>query len=165
MKHIITALVENQPGVLARIVGLISGRGFNIESLCVAPTHDPSVSRITMGVPGDDRVLEQVTKQLNKLVDVINVSDLTRAPLINRELVLFRLCTNRRTRPAIIALAKAYGATILLNKPKSLVLQFVGAEKENTELLELLKPYQIEDLSRTGVIAITKVGTSDHNAD
>ena len=88
MKHVITALVENRPGVLARIVGVISGRGFNIESLNVAPTQDASDSRLTMTVPGDDRVLEQVTKQLNKLVDVIKVSDLTKKRYLNRELVL-----------------------------------------------------------------------------
>ena len=88
MKHVITALVENQPGVLARIVGLISGRGYNIESLNVAPTHDPTASRLTMKVQGDDRVLEQVTKQLNKLVDVIKVSDLTQKHYLNRELIL-----------------------------------------------------------------------------
>jgi len=88
MKHVITALMENRPGVLARVVGLISGRGFNIESLNVAPTQDPSTSRMTMTVPGDDRVLEQVTKQLNKLVDVIKVTDLTEKRYLNRELVL-----------------------------------------------------------------------------
>jgi len=86
MKHIISALVENQPGVLARIVGLISGRGYNIHSLNVAPTQDAGMSRITMVVPGDDRVLEQVTKQLNKLVDVIKVFDLTKEKYIDREL-------------------------------------------------------------------------------
>ena len=156
MKHIITALVENQPGVLARIVGLISGRGFNIESLCVAPTHDPTSSRITMVVPGDDRVLEQVTKQLNKLVDVIKVTDLTKEPFINRELVLFKLNATRAGRSEIIELAKACGASVLSIQPRSLVLQFVGAADKIKDLMDLLKPHQITDISRTGLIAITR---------
>lgn len=156
MKHIITALVENQPGVLARIVGLISGRGFNIESLCVAPTHDPTSSRLTMVVPGDDRVLEQVTKQLNKLVDVIKVSDLTKEPFVNRELLLFKLSAARDTRTEIIELAKACGATVVAIQSKSLVLQFVGAAEKVQELMDLFKPYQITDISRTGLIAMTR---------
>lgn len=156
MKHIITALVENQPGVLARIVGLISGRGFNIESLCVAPTHDPTSSRITMVVPGDDRVLEQVTKQLNKLVDVIKVTDLTKEPFVNGELVLFKLNAARDTRSEVIELAKAYGATVVSIQPKSMVLQFAGAADKVQNLMELLRPFQITDISRTGLIAITR---------
>ena len=113
MKHIITALVENQPGVLARVVGLISGRGFNIESLNVGPTQDPAVSRMTMQVPGDDRVLEQVTKQLNKLVDVIRVTDLTKEPFLNRECILVKVAANRERRSEIIELADVSHATIV----------------------------------------------------
>src|SRR5512137_2338807 len=90
-RHTITALVDNQPGVLARVVGLISGRGYNIESLNVAPTQDPSISRMTMLVPGDDRVLEQVTKQLDKQVDVIKVTDLTKEAFLNRECILVKV--------------------------------------------------------------------------
>ena len=156
MKHVITALVENQPGVLARIVGLISGRGFNIESLCVAPTNDPTISRITLAVPGDDRVLEQVTKQLNKLIDVIKVSDLTKEVYVNRELVLFKLNSTRENRTEIIELAKVYNASVISIQPKTLVVQFVGAHEKVDEFMELLKPFQIADISRTGVIAVAR---------
>ncbi len=105
MKHIITLLVENQPGVLARVVGLISGRGYNIETLNVGPTHHPERSRMTMTVPGDDHVLKQVTKQLNKLVDVIKVTDLTTRRYLNRELILVEVAAPADKRGELVQLA------------------------------------------------------------
>ena len=157
MKHVITALVENRPGVLARVVGLISGRGYNIESLSVGPTSDPSMSRITMQVPGDDRVLEQVTKQLNKLIDVIKVTDLTKEPFLNCELVLVKVNATRETRSEIIELVKASAGTHVASiQPKSLIIQIVGERAKVTEFLELLKPFQIADLTRSGIIAMGK---------
>lgn len=158
MKHIITALVENQPGVLARIVGLISGRGFNIESVCVAPTHDPSQSRLTMTVPGDDRVLEQVNKQLNKLVDVIKVSDLTSKHHMTSELALMEVAATPAKRVEILAIAAAFDAKIVAVGAKSLTLRMVGSNAAITDLLALLKPYTLLDLSRTGVIALATGG-------
>lgn len=153
-KHIITALVENQPGVLARIVGLISGRGYNIESLNVGPTQDPSVSRLTMMVPGDDRVLEQVTKQLDKLVDVIRVTDLTRESFLNRECILVRVAATRKTRSEIIELADVFGCQVIAVRSNSMVLQLVGEQAVVTDFLELIKPFRILDVSRSGVIAM-----------
>ena len=122
MKHTITALVENQPGVLARIVGLISGRGYNIETLNVAPTHDPTVSRLTMRVPGDDRILEQVTKQLNKLVDVIKVADLTKQPFVSRELALIKVATPRGKRSEVVELAALFGSQVVAVQPQALIV-------------------------------------------
>ncbi|MFC1461644.1 acetolactate synthase small subunit [Verrucomicrobiota bacterium] len=156
MKHIISAVVENQPGVLARIVGLISGRGYNIHSLNVAPTQDPTTSRITMVVPGDDRILEQVTKQLNKLVDVIKVYDLTKEKFVGRELVLVKVKTTAKSRSAVVELAALFQARVVFMNNKSLTIQMVGSEDEVNSFLELVKPNGILDISRTGVIAVGK---------
>jgi acetolactate synthase I/III small subunit len=156
MKHTITAIVENQPGVLARIVGLISGRGFNIESLTVGPTHDPTVSRLTMQVPGDDRVLEQVTKQLNKLVDVIKVTDLTKEPFLNRECILVKVGAGRDNRSEIIELAEVFQGRIVSVQPAAVVIQMVGDQETVADFLALLKPFKVLDVSRSGVIAMAK---------
>ena len=156
MKHIITAMVENQPGVLARVVGLISGRGFNIESLNVAPTQDPTVSRMTITVPGDDRVLAQVTKQLNKLIDVIKVTDLTQKHYLNRELVLIEISVTPENRSELTELANLSEAKIVSVQPKSLTVQMVGDKEKVEDFLRLLKPFTILDISRTGVIAVAR---------
>lgn len=156
MKHIITALVENQPGVLARIVGLISGRGFNIDSLNVAATQDPTVSRMTMKVPGDDRVLEQVMKQLNKLVDVIKVSDLTQKQYLNRELVLVEVSAAPQKRAEIVELAGLFEAKVVSVQANSLTIQMVGEQNKTDDFLKLLKPFKILDVSRSGVIAVAR---------
>jgi len=156
MKHVITALMENHPGVLARVVGLISGRGFNIESLNVAPTQDPSTSRMTMTVPGDDRVLEQVTKQLNKLVDVIKVTDLTEKRYLNRELVLIEVSTGPQKRAELIEIAALFEAKIVSVQQKSLTIQMVEGQDKIAELLNLLKPFRIMSLSRSGIIAVSR---------
>ena len=158
MKHIITALVENQPGVLARVVGLISGRGFNIESLNVAPTQDPTVSRMTLKVPGDDRVLAQVTKQLNKLVDVIKVSDLTQKRYLNRELVLVEVSALPKKRAEIVELADRFDAKVVSVQSESLTIQMAGEQNKVDDFLALLKPFKTLDVSRSGVIAVTRAG-------
>ena len=156
MKHIISAIVENQPGVLARVVGLISGRGYNIETLNVAPTHDASVSRLTLTVPGDDRVLEQVMKQLNKLVDVIKVTDLTEKRYLNRELALIEVEAAPRRRVEIAGLAELFDARVVSVQAQSLTIQMVGSHERVNDLLQLLKPFRILDLSRSGVIAVAR---------
>lgn len=156
MKHIISATVENQPGVLARIVGLISGRGFNIDSLNVAATQDPTVSRMTMKVPGDDRVLAQVTKQLNKLVDVIKVSDLTQKHYLNRELILVEVSATPPKRKEIVEIAGLFDAKVVSVQKNSLTLQMVGEQDRIDEFLALLKPFRILDISRSGVIAVAR---------
>jgi acetolactate synthase-1/3 small subunit len=156
MKHVITALVENQPGVLARIVGLISGRGFNIDSLNVAPTQDPSVSRMTLQVPGDDRVLEQVTKQLNKLVDVIKVSDLTKERFVDRELVLVKVAAPSAKLAELKELVSMTKAEVVSVQEKSLVVQMTGDREQIEEFIAMLKPFKIVDISRSGIIAVSK---------
>ncbi|MBU4200575.1 MAG: acetolactate synthase small subunit [Verrucomicrobia bacterium] len=156
MKHIISAVVENRPGVLARVIGLISGRGYNIHSLNVAPTQDAATSRITMVVPGDDRILEQVTKQLNKLVDVIKVYDLTSEKYIDRELMLVKIMTTAKNRSSVIELAALFRAEIVCVQNQSLTIQMVGATDEVDNFLELVKPNGVQDVSRTGVIAVSR---------
>ena len=156
MKHVITAMVENKPGVLARIVGLISGRGFNIDSLNVAPTQDPTVSRMTIQVPGDDRVLEQITKQLNKLIDVIKVSDLTQERFVDCELVIAKVSASANERGELKQVAEMIGARITSVTPKSIIVQMTGNQEEIGEFVALLKPYRVLDLSRSGVIAVAK---------
>jgi acetolactate synthase I/III small subunit len=156
VKHIITVLVENKHGVLARVVGLISGRGFNIDSLNVAPSQDPTVSRMTIQVPGDDRVLEQVTKQLNKLVEVIKVSDLTSERFVDREMIVVKVAAPSAKRAEINDLASLINAKIVLVQNESVVLEMTGDQERVTEFLDLLKPFGILDVSRSGVIAIAK---------
>lgn len=154
MKHVISALVENKPAVLARIIGLISGRGYNIETLNVAPTQDTSVSRITMTVPGDDRILEQVTKQLNKLVDVIKVYDLTGEKFIDCELALVKVKVSSKSRASVTELAALFKTEVVHVHHKSLTIQIVGSTEQIDNFLELVRSNGILDVSRTGVIAL-----------
>ncbi len=154
MKHIISVVVENRPGALARIVGLISGRGYNIHSLNVAPTQDASTSRLTMVVPGDDHVLEQVTKQLNKLVDIIKVCDFNGEKRVDRELMLIKILVSAKNRSAVIELASLFRAEIVCVQNRSLTIQVTGTTDEVDNFIELAKPHGIQDVSRTGVVAI-----------
>ncbi len=154
MKHILTLLVENKPGVLARIVGLISGRGYNIEGLTVAATQDPEVSRMTIEVPGDDRVIEQVLKQLNKLIDVIKVTDLTVQRFIGQELVLAKVAAGEDQRGAVMDLVGVFGAKVILVQPNSLVIRLVDDQQKIADFLELMKPYRLQEVNRSGLIAM-----------
>ena len=156
MKHIINATVENQPGVLSRIVGLFSGRGYNIETLNVGPCVDPMISRMTITVTGDTHVLEQVTKQLNKLVDVIKVNDVTTAAHIERELILVEVAAPKGKRGEILEIATLFTAKIIGVREKSLTIQFVGTEDQIEDFLKLLRPYSIMDLARSGLIAVVR---------
>jgi acetolactate synthase-1/3 small subunit len=154
VKHILTLLVENKPGVLARIVGLISGRGYNIEGLTVAATQDPEVSRMTIEVPGDDRVIEQVLKQLNKLIDVIKVTDLTVQRFIGQELVLAKVAAGEDQRGAVMDLVGVFGAKVILVQPNSLVIRLVDDQQKIADFLELMKPYRLQEVNRSGLIAM-----------
>ncbi|MBA4389036.1 MAG: acetolactate synthase small subunit [Verrucomicrobia bacterium] len=156
MKHVISASVENQHGVLARLVGLISGRGFNIETLNVAPTQDPTISRMTITVPGDDRVLEQLTKQLNKLVDVIKVTDLTQKHYLNRELLLVEVSSPAAKRAELADLAGLFEAKVVSVQMNSMTIQMVSEQEKVDDFLNLLKPFKILDVSRSGVIAVAR---------
>ncbi len=155
MNHIINCLVENQPGVLARIVGLFSGRGYNIETLNVGPTADPTVSKMTIVVPGDVKVIEQVTQQLMKQVDVIDVVNMTNRRHLDRELILVRVgVQDHQQRVEVLDLASLFRAVVIGVQEDSVTVQMVGNQESVTDFLSLLKPYPIKDISRSGVIAV-----------
>ncbi|MBR1837293.1 MAG: acetolactate synthase small subunit [Kiritimatiellae bacterium] len=155
-KHVINATVENQPAVLSRIVGLFSGRGYNIETLNVGPCADPRFSRMTITVPGDEHVLEQVTKQLNKLVDVVKVVDLTREKHIARELLLVETGAPKLKRAEVMGIASLFGAQVVGVRENSLTMQYVGREDQVDDFLRLLRPYTILNLARSGLLAVAR---------
>lgn len=155
MKHTLSVLVQNEFGVLSRIAGLFSGRGFNIESLTVAPTQDDEYSRVTIVTTGDDSVIEQISKQLNKLVNVIKVVDITDGS-IDRELILVKVASKDRERSEILRIAELFDAKIVDITTKSYTLEAMGDENKIRSLLELLKPIGIKELVRSGKVAISK---------
>jgi acetolactate synthase-1/3 small subunit len=155
-RHIFAVLVENHFGVLGRITGLFSARGFNIESLCVAETEDPSVSRITLVTAGDNKILEQVQKQLNRLIDVIKVTDLHEEPYVDRELVLIKVAAENDTRAEVLRLAEIFRAKIVDVTPKTYIIEVTGDEGKIQAAIELLKPLGIKEMVRTGKIAIAR---------
>lgn len=156
MKHTISVLVENQAGVLARIAGLFSARGFNIDSLAVGETEDPSVSRMTIVTHGDDRVIEQIMKQLNKLIDVIKVQDLNEVDMIERELVLVKVAATASTRTELMQIVNTFRAKVVDVNPKSLTIEVTGNQSKIDALLELVRPFGLKSVARTGVIALTR---------
>jgi acetolactate synthase-1/3 small subunit len=154
MRHTISVLVENEFGVLARVAGLFSGRGFNIESLSVAETLDPTVSRITLVTRGDDSVLEQIEKQLNKLISVIKVTDFTETEHVERELVLMKVAADERTRGELVNIVDIFRGKIIDVSRKSYVIEVTGSEDKISALIELLKPIGIKEIVRTGKVAM-----------
>ncbi len=158
MKHTISVLVENKFGVLARISGLFSARGFNISSLAVGETEDPSVSRMTIGVEGDEKTLDQVKKQLNKLIDTIKVVDFKEGEFVDRELILVKAAATPKNRKEILEAVESIGAKIENAGSKSISLSLVGDQTKIRALLELLRPFGILEVVRTGRIAM---GTED----
>ena len=155
-KHTISVLVENKFGVLSRVAGLFSARGYNIESLSVGETLDPSVSRMTIVVTGDEFVIEQVMKQLHKLIDVIKVNDLTDDSHVERELVLIRVNAEPQHRAEILRTADIFRARVVDVTPVSFVLETTGDEGKIEALIELLRPIGIQEVVRTGKIAISR---------
>ena len=156
MNHTIAVLVENQFGVLARVSGLFSARGFNIDSLTVGETQDPAVSRMTIVVNGDDRVLDQIMKQLDKLVNVIKVVDLTQEETIDRELLLVKVGASPANRADIIQIVNTFRAKIVDVNPHSVTIEVTGTESKLDAMLELLRPFNIEELVRTGLISVVR---------
>ncbi len=157
-RHIISALVYNKPGVLARISTLFAARGYNIDSLAVGETENPEVSRMTIVVRGDEKILEQVEKQLNKLIDVIKVYEFSKVDHIERDLVLIKINANNKNRAEIIEIAEIFRAKIVDVSHQTLVLEITGDEDKLTAFINLVKPYGIKELIRTGVIAISRGG-------
>lgn len=154
MRHTISILVENEFGVLARVAGMFSGRGYNIESLSVAETMDPTVSRITLVTRGDDQVLEQIEKQLNKLIAVIKVIDFTDTAHVERELVLIKVAVDERSRGEIVNIVDIFRGKIVDVSRRSYVIEVTGTEDKIDALIELLKPIGIKEIVRTGRVAM-----------
>jgi acetolactate synthase-1/3 small subunit len=156
MQHIISVLVENKFGVLARVSGLFSGRGFNIESLSVGPTLDPTTSMMTIVTEGDERILEQITKQLNKLVDVIRVIDLTGAEYVERETALIKIHARDEGRSEALRIVDIFRANVVDSTPNTYTIEITGGSKKIEAIINLLKPLGIKDLIRTGRIAVAR---------
>lgn len=156
MRHTISVTVENRSGVLARVAGLFSGRGYNIESLSVGETTEKGVSRMTIVTRGDDRIIEQIIKQLRKLVDVIKVSDLTDTPFVDRELVLVKLANTDRNKAEILRLNDIFRGRIVDVSPTTYTLEVTGAEGKVEAFLKLVKPFGIREIMRTGRVAMAR---------
>ena len=154
MKHTISVLVENEFGVLSRVSGLFSGRGFNIESLSVAPTFDPSISRITLVTRGDDQILEQITKQLNKLIDTIKVIDFTDQDYVERELAMVKVSAEEETRAEVLRIADIFRAKVVDVTSRSYTIEITGAPTKIDAIIELLQPMGIKELVRSGPIVL-----------
>jgi acetolactate synthase-1/3 small subunit len=156
MRHTISVLVENKFGVLARVAGMISGRGFNIDSLNVAPTHDASLSRITIALKGDDAALDLCIKQLRKLINVVDVSDFKEGQAVARELVLVKVRADAKSRPEILQIKDIFRAKIVHLSHDGLIIEATGDEEKVNALLGLLEPFGILELARTGRLALKR---------
>jgi len=156
VRHTLAVLVENNPGVLARVAGLFGRRGFNIESLAVGQTENPAVSRMTIVVEGDQRVLEQVVKQLRKLVEVLKVQDVTKEEHVDRELVLIKVNAEPAKRAEIIQIVEIFRAHIVDIGRKNLIVEVTGDEGKVNALENALKPFGIRELVRTGKVAMLR---------
>lgn len=155
-KHIISVLVENRFGVLARVAGLFSGRGFNIDSLTVAETDDSEISRMTIVSTGDEKILEQINKQLNKLIDVIKVSDFTGEEYVERELALIKVKAEGEVRSEIVPLVNIFRARTVDVSSDTMTIEITGDEDKLMAFVDMLRPYGIQELVRTGKVAILR---------
>ena len=155
-KHILSMLVDNQPGVLSRVAGFFSGRGFNIESLSVSSTTDPDMSRITLVTFGDMLILEQIKKQLNKLINVIKVLDFTGTDTVEREMALVKVKAKPENRAEILRMVDIFRSRVVDVSPEYYILEVVGAEDKIVAFLDLLKPMGIKEIARTGAIALAR---------
>ena len=156
MRHTLSVLVENKFGVLTRISGLFSGRGFNIETLNVAPTQDATMSRMTIVVKGDDAVLEQIIKQLNKLIDVIKVQDFREDEYVDRELALVKIKADMKVRSEVMQICDIFRAKIVDVQHKTVTVEITGNESKVAAFLDLMEPFGIRDLTRTGKVAMLR---------
>jgi acetolactate synthase-1/3 small subunit len=156
MKHIISALVENKPGVLAHVAGMFAARGFNIDSLVVGRTEEPNLSRMTIVVIGDDRVVEQVRKQLVKIVPVVKVQDFVGQPVVARDLMLITVSAPPEKRPEILSLIEIFRAKVVDIGQKLIMIEVSGPESKIEAFIEACKPYGIKNVARTGTIAMPR---------
>jgi acetolactate synthase-1/3 small subunit len=148
--------VENKFGVLTRVAGLFSGRGYNIDTLNVAPTHDATASRMTIVTHGDEATLEQIVKQLNKLPDVIKVQDVREGEFVDRELVLAKISVDSKSRAEVMQITDIFRAKIVDVQPKSLSIEITGTEDKVEKFIELMKPFGVIELTRTGKVALLR---------
>ncbi len=154
-RHIISVLVENRFGVLARISSLIAGRGFNIDSLAVGETEEPTVSRMTIVTHGDERIIEQITKQLNRLIDVIKVTDMTEAAHVERELVLIKVATpNAQVRSEVIQVVDVFRAKVVDISSSTVTVEVTGTQDKVQAFIEMVEPFGIKEMARTGAVAM-----------
>ena len=156
MLHTIALIVENRPGVLVRIAGLFSRRGFNIDSLTVGATDNPDYSRMTIAVDGDEVVLEQVTKQLNKLVNVIRVSELAPEESVERELVMIKVAARKEDRSEIMQIVSVFRAKIIDVSPRSLIIEVTGSQDKVEAMVRLLRQFGIKEMARTGKVSMVR---------
>lgn len=154
MKHTLSVLVENKPGVLSRVAGLFTRRGYNIDSLAVSPTEDPHMSRMTIAVDDSRFPVEQMTKQLDKLVNVIKIRDMDPDNMVSRELALMKVAADARTRSEVIQLVEIFEAHIIDVTPESLTIQVTGESDELINFEQLLRPFGLIELVKTGVVAL-----------
>jgi acetolactate synthase-1/3 small subunit len=155
-KHTISILVENKFGALNRIVGLFSARGYNIDSISVGTSEDDSVARVTIVSKGDDDVIEQIIKQLNKLIDVTKVVDLTYEGFVERELVLVKVAANRNTRSDLMQISEIFRGKIVDISPRSLTIEATGSEQKVNAMIKMLEPFGIKEIARTGRVALKR---------
>jgi acetolactate synthase-1/3 small subunit len=156
MKHVICMHVENKQGVLARIAGLFSGRGYNLESITAGPTADPTVTRITLACQGDDLIVEQIKKQLNRLIDVIRVTDLTGLPALHRELLLVKVNAKPSQRGEIFQVADVFKAQVMDVGHDTMSLELTGAEEKIDDFIALLTPYGLVEMARSGLVSLER---------
>jgi len=156
MKHTISVLLQNKPGVLSRVTGLFSGRGFNIESLSVAVTLDPEVSCLTLVTRGDDMIIEQITKQLHKLIDVIKVTDMYDEEFVQREMALIRVKAEPPTRAEVLRIIDIFRGKVVDVSPKSYAVEITGNDEKIQAVVDLLRPIGIQEIVRTGAIAMVR---------
>ena len=155
-RHTISILVENKFGAFNRIAGMFAAKGYNIDSLSVGPTEEEDISRMTIVTRGDDQVIEQITKQLNKLIDTLKVVDLTFESFVDRELVLVKVQTTQSTRPEIMQIAEIFRAKIVDISPRSVTLESTGNQQKVDAIIKMLKPFGIKELARTGRVALKR---------
>ncbi len=165
MRHILTATVMNEPGVLAHVANMFSARGFNIDSLVVGRTEDPNFSRMTIVVNADERTLDQVRKQLAKIVTVVKVRDYKETPYVSRDLMLVKLSATAGSRSEIIELAALFRGRVVDVGMSSLMVELSGEEEKLDAFVELVRPYGIRELARTGVIAMSRGGATNAGTD
>lgn len=156
MRHTISVLVENKAGVLARVVGLFSARGFNIDSLAVGETEDPAISRMTIVVRGDEAILEQVEKQLNKLIDVIKVSDFAGKPHLERDLALIKIHAEKSKRSEIMQVVDIFRAKIVDASSDTVIVEITGDEDKIQAFIRMIQPFGIKEMIRAGVVAMAR---------